>query len=86
MKAGLSGVVLSLGLVACQSALSTPETQEAFDFGGVYDDTHAGEIDRTVVPRRPDGPPNVVLIIADDLGWPYLGFLGDDNVVINTLE
>ena len=62
------------------------ESEEAFDFGGVFDDTYAGEIDRTVTPRRPDGPPNVVLIIADDLGWPYLGFLGDDNVITPNMD
>ena len=27
---------------------------EGYDFGGVFDDTYAGEIDRTVIPRRPD--------------------------------
>ena len=58
----------------------------AFDFGGVFDDTIAGTIDRTVIPRRPDGPPNIVLIIADDLGWPYLGFLGDDNVMTPNMD
>ena len=58
----------------------------AFDFGGVFDDTYAGEIDRTVTPRRPAGPPNIVLIIADDLGWPYLGFLGDENVMTPNLD
>lgn len=59
---------------------------DAYDFGGVFDDTYAGEIDRTVEPRRPDGPPNVVLIIADDLGWPYLGFLGDENVITPNMD
>jgi len=75
-----------LGLGACQSNMPAEPIQEAFDFGGVYDDTYAGEIDRTVVPRRPDGPPNVVLIIADDLGWPYLGFLGDENVITPNMD
>lgn len=62
------------------------EGVDPFDFGGVFDDTYAGEIDRTVIPRRPDGPPNVVLIIADDLGWPYIGFLGDTNVLTPNLD
>ncbi len=26
-------------------------------------------------------PPNVVLLIGDDIGYPYLGFMGDANVV-----
>ena len=26
-------------------------------------------------------PPNIVLLIGDDIGYPYLGFMGDDNVV-----
>ncbi|MCY3837650.1 MAG: sulfatase-like hydrolase/transferase, partial [Gammaproteobacteria bacterium] len=26
-------------------------------------------------------PPNVVLLIGDDVGYPYFGFMGDDNVV-----
>ncbi len=80
-------------LIAAASALTlsacaqTPAGKSAaFDFGGVFDDTYAGEIDRTVVPRRPEGPPNVVLIIADDLGWPYLGFLGDDNVITPNMD
>ncbi|MEL6199804.1 MAG: sulfatase-like hydrolase/transferase [Pseudomonadota bacterium] len=83
-------------LVAMAAALATacsttagpaPESDEpAFDFGGVFNDTAAGQIDRTVIPRRPDGPPNVVLIIADDLGWPYLGFLGDDNVITPNMD
>lgn len=86
MKAGFAGLGLSLMLVACQNALPSSGPEEAFDFGGVYEDTHAGEIDRTVIPRRPDGPPNVVLIIADDLGWPYLGFLGDENVLTPNMD
>lgn len=73
-------------LSACAVSDNTTSTEEAFDFGGVFDDTYAGEIDRTVVPRRPGGPPNVVLIIADDLGWPYLGFLGDENVITPNMD
>ena len=61
-------LIMTFGLIACQNSAPVSETQEAFDFGGVYEDTYAGEIDRTVIPRRADGPPNVVLIIADDLG------------------
>ena len=82
-------LILSLALLvlgSCQTTQLDTDAQDAFDFGGVYDDTYAGEIDRTVVPRRPDGPPNVVLIIADDLGWPYLGFLGDDNVITPNMD
>lgn len=79
-------IFAALGLAACQVSAPTGSTEDAFDFGGVYDDTYAGEIDRTVIPRRPDGPPNVVLIIADDLGWPYLGFLGDDNVLTPNMD
>ncbi len=76
------------GLIALTSCagVSERDAEPAFDFGGVFDDTYAGEIDRTVEPRRPDGPPNVVLIIADDLGWPYLGFLGDDNVITPNMD
>ncbi|MEM7328565.1 MAG: sulfatase-like hydrolase/transferase [Pseudomonadota bacterium] len=79
------GTSLFLFLAACQTPPPEPAVP-AFDFGGVYDDTYAGEIDRTVIPRRPDGPPNVVLIIADDLGWPYLGFLGDQNVITPNMD
>lgn len=57
-----------------------------YDFDGVFDDTIAGTIDRTPLRRRPDGPPNIVLIIADDLGWPYLGFLGDENVLTPNMD
>ena len=45
-----------IGLAACTETLTPPDKEEAFDFGGVYEETYAGEIDRTVVPRRPDGP------------------------------
>ena len=85
-RTALLTLLMGLGLSACQSLPTTNEPSEAFDFGGVYDDTYAGEIDRTVIPRRPDGPPNVVLIIADDLGWPYLGFLGDENVITPNMD
>ncbi|MCR9269379.1 MAG: sulfatase-like hydrolase/transferase [Hyphomonadaceae bacterium] len=85
LRIAASGLAL-LGFAACQSSGPNNGAQEAFDFGGVYEDTYAGEIDRTVIPRRPDGPPNVVLIIADDLGWPYLGFLGDDNVITPNMD
>ena len=82
----LVSLVTALGLAACQIQPKENKTSPAFDFGGVFDETYAGEIDRTVIPRRPDGPPNVVLIIADDLGWPYLGFLGDDNVITPNMD
>ena len=26
-----------------------------------------------------DRPPNVVLLIGDDHGYPYFGFMGDEN-------
>ena len=80
------GLLTAATLTACQTAGTLYETEQAFDFGGVYDDTYAGEIDRTVIPRRPADPPNVVLIIADDLGWPYLGFLGDENVITPNMD
>lgn len=78
---------VAAGLLAWASGTpAAGQEAEGYDFGGVFDDTYAGEIDRTVVPRRPDGPPNVVLIIADDLGWPYLGFLGDRNVITPNMD
>lgn len=81
------GLVLVSGLYAVFALSELPARKdEPFDFGGVFDETYAGEIDRTVKPRRPDGPPNVVLIIADDLGWPYLGFLGDENVMTPNMD
>jgi len=74
--------IILLAAACSENAAVRPssEAEAPFDFDGVFDDTYAGDIDRTVEPRRPDGPPNIVLIIADDLGWPYLGFLGDENV------
>lgn len=85
MRFALWAGVLALSLAGC-SETAGDESSDAYDFGGVFDDTYAGEIDRTVEPRRPDGPPNVVLIIADDLGWPYLGFLGDENVITPNMD
>lgn len=73
-------------LSACSASNPSSDEDLPFDFGGVFDETYAGEIDRTVEPRRPDVPPNVVLIIADDLGWPYLGFLGDENVITPNMD
>ena len=81
----LAGLI-ALGASACSTGSTPNRNDEAFDFGGVFDETYAGEIDRTIEPRRPDGPPNVVLIIADDLGWPYLGFLGDENVLTPNMD
>jgi len=72
-------------LAGCAQS-ETEGSESAYDFGGVFDETYAGEIDRIVEPRRPDGPPNVVLVIADDLGWPYLGFLGDENVITPNMD
>ena len=31
-------------------------------------------------------PPNIVLLIGDDHGYPYFGFMGDDNVVTPTMD
>ncbi|MEM1106711.1 MAG: sulfatase-like hydrolase/transferase [Pseudomonadota bacterium] len=81
-----SAALCFLAAASCAANGGDGQGEAAFDFGGVFDDTYAGEIDRTVVPRRPDGPPNVVLIIADDLGWPYLGFLGDENVMTPNMD
>ncbi|MDJ0641915.1 MAG: sulfatase-like hydrolase/transferase [Erythrobacter sp.] len=78
-------IAIGLLLVGCGEA-AEENGDTGYDFGGVFDETYAGEIDRTVKPRRPDGPPNVVLIIADDLGWPYLGFLGDENVITPNMD
>ena len=68
-------------------------TTAPFDFKGAYttklpDTTHnvAGRLDRTKASKRSNGPPNLVLIIADDLGWPYLGVLGDNNVMTPNLD
>ncbi len=82
----IAGIALTLILSACTTKFFSGHQDDVFDFDGVFDDTYAGEINRTVVPRRPEGPPNVVLIIADDLGWPYLGFLGDKNVLTPNMD
>ena len=83
----ICSIVAIVALSACASpGTGTNNRSEAFDFGGVFNETAAGQIDRSVQPRRPDGPPNVVLIIADDLGWPYLGFLGDNNVITPNMD
>ena len=33
-----------------------------------------------------DRPPNIVLLIGDDHGYPYYGFMGDDNVVTPSMD
>ena len=30
--------------------------------------------------------PNIVLLIGDDHGYPYFGFMGDDNVVTPAMD
>ena len=71
----------------------SPVASVPFDFSGAYtiklpNATHnvAGRLDRTKASKRSSGPPNLVLIIADDLGWPYLGVLGDNNVMTPNLD
>ena len=78
----LTGAIVS----GCALADFGSDKTKPFDFGGVFEETYAGEVDRRVVPKRADGPPNIVLIIADDLGWPYLGFLGDRNVITPNMD
>jgi len=34
----------------------------------------------------PDVPPNIVLLIGDDHGWPYSGFMGDPFVQTPNLD
>jgi len=36
--------------------------------------------------QKAEKPINVVMIIGDDHGWPYYGFLGDENVVTPNLD
>ena len=31
-------------------------------------------------------PPNVLLLIGDDHGYPYFGFMGDENVVTPSMD
>ena len=31
-------------------------------------------------------PPNIVLLVGDDHGYPYFGFMGDDNVVTPSMD
>lgn len=33
-----------------------------------------------------DRPPNIVLLIGDDHGYPYFGFMGDRNVVTPNMD
>ena len=37
-------------------------------------------------PALAERPPNIVLLIGDDHGYPYFGFMGDDNVVTPTMD
>ena len=38
----------------------------------------------SVPPPTPDGPPNVILLMADDLGWGDVGFNGNRIVAANS--
>ncbi len=35
---------------------------------------------------REPGPPNIIYVISDDLGYPYHGFLGDEQVRMPNLD
>jgi hypothetical protein len=46
--------------------------------------TNSSTIDKQKLPEQrneaaPEILPNIVLIVADDLGCPYAGFMGDPN-------
>ncbi|MEO1014619.1 MAG: sulfatase-like hydrolase/transferase [Pseudomonadota bacterium] len=43
-------------------------------------------VDQRPEDRHEARPPNIVLIVGDDHGWPYYGFLGDPNVVTPNLD
>ena len=38
------------------------------------------------LPASAERPPNVVLLIGDDHGYPYFGFMGDDHVVTPAMD
>jgi uncharacterized sulfatase len=67
----------ALLLAAC-SAEQAPET----DMTTAQDGAPHSAPDATVEePAGAERPPNIVLIIGDDHGYPYFGFNGDENVV-----
>ena len=33
-----------------------------------------------------DQPPNIVLLIGDDHGYPYFGFMGDETVITPSMD
>lgn len=72
-------LLLSTGLAFMASACA-PNADEA--------DTAAAtpEPNEAAISSPGERPPNIVLIIGDDHGWPYYGFLGDENVVTPHLD
>ena len=38
------------------------------------------------LPARAEPTPNIVLLIGDDHGYPYFGFMGDENVVTPSMD
>ncbi len=90
LVAGLTTLALTVGAAAQDGASDAagdtePPKAEQYTFDGAFEHPAGAAIVDTP-PRRPEGPPNVVLIIADDLGWPYMGFLGDENVLTPNMD
>ena len=82
--AGLPPFVFSLLLFLCLTAPGKTLYGQATGaektlYGALYGQATAPD-------RSPDRPPNIVLVIGDDHGFPYFGFTGSEHVRTPNLD
>lgn len=73
-----NGLIVGLMLVLSACGEAEKKEQDKNQPAAEITTASEGKAERTL--------PNIVLIIGDDHGWPYYGFLGDENVVTPNLD
>lgn len=70
----------------CQLAVSEPGAAAAAPAPVALAPPAAPAIPTAKLPSQPTRPPNIVLLIGDDHGWPYFGFMGSKDVLTPNLD